>query len=978
MNQIQIHKRIDEFFKAGVNVASADVANELISHNTDAKRYFFSKADEEWLKWFQDNDIFAELKKPALDITKYGYRLSELEYLTRMADKNPKGVAKIIDSISVRKETFNPEVVDRFMWITGLLPSEEIKFLLPKILRENWAQLMAPFNRSGYEYRNVVEKLKAAKDYEASVMLAEIILKPRTNDELNAIERFSISDKLFYLNDITETGIFDTFLDPENTQKEKALKILVDILGIVVKLGKDKEDSVFQESEPFYLLDVDLFNLEVDTNRLSHAREDIQNLVAICTKLIEELFTSACSNPVEVRRLYDTYISMLPDSRTLYRLKLFAITRCPNTFKEEIKDALFRVFNVGERYFEIEGGAEYHHALISGLAVLDNTTKRDYVSQVFEYFGAVLGDKDKEIWRKRDGLKILMYIKNELTESEITKAENLFGKFPTKEIDPPHPDFSGIRGGMVSHRSPFNLAEYSIPQIIEHLKTDWSPKLLNEQFKNDDFLNPRGTEGLGDGLRENFKVRSEDYFKNLNNFFDRELIDPSYVYSLLRGVDEILRNQQSFSNEQYVALLNFFNVIRLSGEANEFQKSDDKSWHADWITVHKIISDIILNVLGKIKDSDIFKDNRDTIFLTIKYLLSIKSSPDAEHEKSEYGEPSHVAINSVRGEAYRAFVQFTYNEGKTLAADVKKLYELILDQDPATAVRFTIGQFLSSFYFRDKVFIKSLLPKIFPKNEPGKEKIYFATWEGYLASALYEELFTEFQEYYAYAISITSDKYPDRKYLKGLDETLAGHLALAYAQFDLKIEDKLFQSFWTTPSETRHYEFASFTGRHYLTRSQASDKWLEENKVNKQKIVDFWNWILKTDIPLEAKTFSGFGFWINADVEIIDDKIVVENIAAALKKSNGVIDWDYGLLRRIDKFAEINPGKTLEIITSLLILNDGLNPHHRTYFDASNQIKEPLEIIYKNPELKKPVEDLINSLIEKGSSTFWGLKDVLK
>jgi hypothetical protein len=48
------------------------------------------------------------------------------------------------------------------------------------------------------------------------------------------------------------------------------------------------------------------------------------------------------------------------------------------------------------------------------------------------------------------------------------------------------------------------------------------------------------------------------------------------------------------------------------------------------------------------------------------------------------------------------------------------------------------------------------------------------------------------------------------------------------------------------------------------------------------------------------------------------------------------------------------------------------------YFDSSRQIKEPLEIIYKNDALKKPVEDLINALIEKGSSTFWGLKEVLK
>ena len=43
MNQLQIHNRIDEFFKNGTASASITVANELIGYNADAKRYFFSK-----------------------------------------------------------------------------------------------------------------------------------------------------------------------------------------------------------------------------------------------------------------------------------------------------------------------------------------------------------------------------------------------------------------------------------------------------------------------------------------------------------------------------------------------------------------------------------------------------------------------------------------------------------------------------------------------------------------------------------------------------------------------------------------------------------------------------------------------------------------------------------------------------------------------------------------------------------------------
>lgn len=972
------HKIIDEIFSKNNFDEKIIKANCFSGINLDTRRYFFSKADEAWLKWIWEKGLLDQLKKPALDVSGYSYRLPELEYLTRMAEKDPQTVVEIINSVPILRETFNPEVVDRFFWITGLLPVKQIRVLFPKIMKENWVSLMAPFQRSGYEYLKIVGKLKEEKDFEAIIDLAKIILTLRTKEELHNIEGFSLSGKLFYLSDITETGIFELLLSPENDKKEKTLGVILEILSKVATYGKDKDEEVFSASEPFYLLDVDLFTMELNTGRKSYTKDDIENLIATAKKLIEDVFSSVRGNPIETQRIYTSYISILPDSKTLYRLKLFAITRCPDLFKEEIKNTLFRIFNVGERYFEIEGGAEYHHAIISGFGALSDSTKRDYVAKVLEYFGANLDDKDKEVWRKRDGLKILIYIKNELNKEEIAKAESLLGKFPEGNIPAPHPDSSGVMGGMVSHRSPFELADYSVPEIIEHIKTDWSPEVLNEQFKNDDFLNPRGVEGLGDALKDNLKIRIMEYFTNLGGFFDRECINPNYVYSLLRGIEEMLRDKKTLSDEQYDLLISFFDSIRISGESKEFEKSNENSWLGDWITVHKIVADISVELLASIKDSEVFKKNRSIILSAIKYLLTIKNNPDVEDDKRESNEPFHVAINSVRGRAYQAFAQFVYCDGKILANDVKEIYEEILNRETSNAVRFVIGHYLPTFYYKDTPYIVSLLPRIFPINDAEKEKLYFATWEGYLASSLYKELFVELSKYYEHAIGIKAENYPERKYLKGLDETLATHLSLAYAHLDLKINDPLFDLFWKTPNETRHYEFVSFIGRSCISRDQAGDKWFEENGVSKQKLIDLWNWILKTDIPIETKTYSGFGFWINPNKEIVDEKILVKNLADTLQKSEGNIDWDYGLTQRLKVFAEIDQKNTLEIIKNYLLLDGELSPHRRSpMFSLETEIKEALVIIYKETTLKKPVEELINILIEKGSSSFWGLKDVL-
>ncbi len=970
---LDMHKKIDECIAQ--KKQDKDLVHIFFDNSKDSKIYFLSQADETWLQWLWTNCFFVDLKKPAEDPTQYGYRMPELDYLTKMASKDPKTVAAIINSIPVSQATFNPEVIDRFTWISGELSGEYVKTLVPKMIKENWSQLMAPFSRSGFTYERIVKSLKNAKEYEALIQLAEAMLANRSKEELDEIG-FSASGKIFYLNDITETEIFQSLLDPENPHKEKTLEVFLGIFARVVCLGKDRQESAFAESEPFYLSDVDLFEHKLNLTRHSYSKDDIENVIAACIELVGELFTNRCEDEAEVRRIYETYVEPLPDSYTVYRLKLFAVSSCPKVFGKELQELLLRMFSVGERYSDIEYGAEYHHTLIKCFSELSSEFQRDYVEKTFEYFAADLEDENKKKWRLRDGLEIITYIKESLTPEELEKSKALFGAFPEEGSIKPHARSSGVTSGFVSHRSPVDVSKFSVDEIIEHLKTDWSPAVFKEKYKEEDFLSPRGSEGLADELQKDFKLRSDEYFSRLETFFDRENIDPSYLYALLSEIDMMLRNKQELTAEQHVILLKLLDTIRQSGETEGFQKGEESSYRADWITVHKMATDIFLNVLDQIKDSEIFKSNRPAIIATVSYLLSIKNSPSPEHDKPEQGEPAHIALNSVRGQAVRVLVQISYNDGSALEPDVKAILENVLNTDSSPAVRFTIGQFFASFYFRDEEYIKSILPQIFPKGEAGKEELYFATWEGYLSSALYIELFKEMEEYYVYAISVDSEEYPDRKNIEQLDELLAGHMALAYAEIGMKVGDPLFETFWNTPNEKRHYEFAAFLGRHYLSRSGA-EEWIKDRKVDKQKLLDFWSWVLKTDFAIEAKVYSGFGFWINPDQEILDDKSILERMPETLKKSEGLIDWEYGLLKHIDQLAELDPEKTFDIITSLLILDGELNPNHKMYFDAANQISAPLKIIYKEVGLKKRVEDLVNLLIEKGSSSFWSLKDIL-
>lgn len=973
---LDIHKKIDVCVEN--NTRSKDLVKVFFNNSIDSKTYFLSSIDESWLEWLWGKGFFVELKKPSEDKTKYSYRLPELQYLVRMAEKKPEIVAKIIASVPISKDTFNPEVVDRFLWILSLLPVAQIKELLPKILNENWVALMSAYHRSGYEHIKIMEKIKEAGDVEALLGLAKIILTPRTKEELQAIEGFVSSDKLFYLNDITEIGLFDQLLATTNTEREKTLALMLEVLSKIVTCGKDHDGEVFEESEPFYLHYSDVFTIGINNTRKSYTRDDIENLIATTRILIEELFTSACGDTSEVRRLYDTYIANLPDSRTLYRMRLYAVTRCPSVFQDELKALLFRLFEVKERYTDIEGGVEYHRALIAGFNKLDIIVQREYLGKVCEYFGAELKDKDREKWRKNAGFKIVTYIKDSFKKEELEQPEKIFGKLPDGQVPEPAPSATIGEAGIVAHRSPVNVADFSIDQIIEHLKTDWSPAVLKEQYGADDFLRPRGAEGLGDSLKEDIKKRLDAYMANLGGFFDREHIAPPYVYSLIRGIEEILRSKEEITLGHAGKLIEFFELIKNEGLKTPFKRSEEKNWLADWIEVHKVVVDVLLSLTeDKTLRKSLHAVYRDKIRDIISYLLTIESSPSKENEKPEYGEPYSVAINSVRGRAYEALVVFAENDGETLSGDVKEIYKSTL-RDESIAVHFVIGRYLGVFYFRDKDFVKEMLPDIFPKDNPARKDIYLASWEGYLSNTLYVQLFTDFKEYYEHAIGLDPAIYTERKYAKSLDELLATHLSLAYIYLDFKIGDPLFDLFWKTPNATRHHEFASFIGRSCLTRDQAGDEWLKEHNVSKEKLIEFWDWMLATELPIEPKAFAGFGFWVNPKVEVINDRIIAKNLVATLKESDGEIDWDYGITQRLKILAEVDPANTLGIIRNYLLKDGELNPHRRSpLFSLEHEIKEALVVIYKEPTLKNAVKELIDTLIEKGSSTFWGLKDIL-
>jgi len=971
LDPLQIHKKIDTF----INENSRDSSHLrlLFSLSYDGKRFFFSQADESWLDWLWNKGFLDEIKKKTEDTSKYSYRMSELDYLTRMVNKYPEKVAEIIKSVEISEANYNPEVVYQFMWIIRELPAEQIKTLTSKIRDEKWVYLMSNFHKTGYEFDKIVKKLVEKKENESILELAQAVLTIKNKDEIKKSSKFGTDDP-FYVDDIDASGIFEALVRIDDDCAEKALGITSEIISNIAKLGDLDEDGVFEYDDFFSLYDADFFTLEIESQRSLSYRKDFKNIAAVIKKLTERTICKVCGNPTEAKRLFE-YLNRIPTSRSIWRLKLFALAQCPETFKEELKEALFKLFDV-DNYYEIEGGTEYKKTLKIAFPYLSEPDQRTYVSKVFEYFSEKAKKDPEHDIDKRVGVEIISSIQSvNLTKEELKKCEEIFGRKRDESYEP-STSIGQIRGGSVQNKSPANLANFAIEQIIEKLKSEWTPGKLTEQFKDDDFLNPRGAEGLGEALKEDIKIRTNDYLAKINDFFDRKTISPHYLYSLIRGVEEMLRGKQTLNLDQINKIFGLFETIRTDGIKDPFarEKKTERSWLADWIGVHQVITDTLLYILENGDKTKIHETHRAEILSLISYLFTIKDSPSKDDEKTENAEPYHVAINSVRGRAFEAFVVFTENDGKTLLEDVQTVYREIL-KDDSLAARFVIGRYLASFYFRGADFITGLFKEIFPKDEPDKKDIYLATWEGYLSNTLYDKLFTSLKDYYKYAITLDQKDYTQRKYLKGLDESLAIHLALAFAHLGVKLEDDLIREFWGKSNVKRHKEFISFIGRNCLTRDNTE----REEKLDKDKLIKFWEWALEqNNIPHEV--LSAFGFWINPDKEMLDDKVVITNIAKTLEKSGGDIEWDYGLLRRITTFAEKDGEKTLDIIKNYLLNSKKeLNPHRGFPFMYQDEVKAALKTIYKNGDatIKDGIKELINTLIGRGSSLFWDFKDII-
>jgi len=996
--QIDAHKEIDGFLERGER--NFETLRKLTTINYDARRYFYSNADHSWLSWLWETGFLSIVKEaPPEDLTGDIYRSPELDYLARVSARAPSEVVDIMLTIPIRPERFNPEVVDRFLWICQGLPPEQLARVVSKIRDERWMFLMAKFSRWGFEYERMLKTLTDAKDYSSLLTLAEVVLEVRPKEE-HSKKGFGMMDSPFCFSEIGDSKVFEDLAGVDKPYVETALELMVHTLENIVRLGDAADSGIFDINDECLLIDIDFFTIELGDDRQSSYQKSVRELAAATKKLVQRSIGSMCDNPGAAKRLYGTYIRPLPSSQSVWRLKLFATSLCPHVFRDELRAEFFKIFDYEEPWPLIIG-AEYEWAIIKGFPVLSDEDQRAFVSGVISHFG----DKRREEWQINCGCSLLSSAYASLTQEEIDHAVRVFGK----ELDSnyhPRTAMGRTEGGFVNPKGPIRLEEISlmaVPAIVEKLKGDWAPEQLRIQDSVQDFLSPVNADGMGNVLKADIISRPKDYLADAQLFFDRDLLDSHYTYAFLGGVYEALRQKRCPVDMNWNRLLELFQEIINSVKERGFQQGSRAkerldAWLVGWDGVHMTMADVLRELLKESGGAHLmdFSGYRGVLLEIIGYLLShpdpepgtefnkietIERDPQTGAEIRKGCDPFTAAINSVRGLAFQAFVQFAEkdeqflpkNAPSRLSSEVKGLYQKCLNAEKTQAIKFLFGHYLAFFYYRDRAWISSIFSQLFPVD-PTKNDLYLAAWEGYLAGDLYLELFEELADYYRRAILLSPAKYPARAYFKDLDEGLASHFALALIHFpNFDPSSDLFVLFWKMNNAKRTREFISFIGRSCLSRDNAA-KWIEHHKIDVEKLKRFWDWALENCEDLE--TLMGFSFWVMAEANVFDPVWLAGRIRLTLEKTGGNVEWNYGLFRSLPILAENAPVDTLEVLKLYFLSAKGLGSR-RPWLYLDDELLGVFRALYNNPLTKEETYRLIDKLLPVGSGQFWRLKDII-
>lgn len=539
-----------------------------------------------------------------------------------------------------------------------------------------------------------------------------------------------------------------------------------------------------------------------------------------------------------------------------------------------------------------------------------------------QFFGSAASDQDitdhVAEWR-RDRLHLL---KEGLPAEWATKYDALVEQHgPAERVDIGRPSFSTWMGP----RSPFTASELAsmAPEELIALLQSWESE--------GELLAP-SPEGLSQELSAAVSSDPAKYAAVASRF--KVVSEPTYARALIEGLRQAAENGASLEWSPVLDLCRWIldQPREISGrEVKHHQKDPDWSW------TRKAIAHLMQTVFGR----DLVGGELRSECWSIVEPLTREPEPTVDQERRYNNAPSHIAINTARGEAMIAVIKYGLWVYRHLEKpdtpywcsfehmpEVRQVLDYHLDtaNDPALSIRSVYGRYLPQLLLLDRQWLIEKIPCIFPPDEE-LDEMREAAWDTYVVfNPPHNDVYKALAEEYRRAIDRLSLHKLPQSHLGDPDNQLAEHLLVVYGRGLLGADlgdDLLSQYFGRASDDLCQYAVA------HIGRSLAeSEEEIDQEII--ERFQSFWqsrvDAVRGSDCPSAHRGQIGaFGWWFISGR--FPEDWALENIRNALKLVRACVPVD----DVAKKLAQLDNGRLGTAVECLGYIVDGLDDNERPH-----------------------------------------------
>jgi hypothetical protein len=583
---------------------------------------------------------------------------------------------------------------------------------------------------------------------------------------------------------------------------------------------------------------------------------------------------------------------------------------------------------------------------------------------------------------KRDRLKPL--------EDHLSPAwKEAYANLVAEAGPPQHPEFTSYHtGGAWGPSSPTGreeLAKMSPRELADYLAS-WKPSA--------DRFHGASPEGLGREITALASNEPEKYAVGAVEF--ERLPEPTYARAIIQGFDGALKNGTKFDWRPVLGFCGWA-VTRqrdIPGRSDEPFAGVDPHW--GW--TRTAILRLLIN--GFVSENNpIPRELRELVWQAIEPVTR-DPDPTPENEqkylrggvqeeyrkwgaKSRSPDPLTSAINSVRGTAIEATVQYALwlrrefekhpqrdkilAQGFDAVPEARTVLEHHLDTatDPSLAIRSIYGQRLPWLQALDRRWAEENRPRILPRAEP---EYWHAVWDTYVCYCQpYNDILDWLRDEYAFAVEQAGKHEHIWSTPQAPDLSLAQHLATFYWRGKLPYGEGLLSAFYHTADITLRGYVLNYLGRSLCQIKETIPVELAE------RLMELWTSRLevgKCGPAAGAEELKEYGWWFGSGK--LEDQWSINQLLEALRIAKRV-DPDFMVVERLAQTSEAFPLESIEALR-MMVEADIKGWSILGWRDKAKEIIRAARRS-SNADARQRAEDLVNLVGSRGHFDFG---DILK